>query len=118
MYALEAQEERRYPRVPTGEAIRIQFEGDSALVAGSLVNVGVGGAFVRCAHPVEVGRELKCAFFVATQGEQQLVCCRARVAWVAPTDGRRRSGPGFGVSFTRYQHDSFELLSSFTRYAC
>ena len=117
MYALETQEERRYPRVPTGEAIRIQFEGDPALVAGSLVNVGVGGAFVRCAHPVEVGRELKCAFFVATQGEQQLVCCRAKVAWVVSPDARRKSGPGFGVTFTRYQHDSFNLLTNFTHYA-
>jgi hypothetical protein len=104
---------RRHPRISYSEPIRIQFEGDCALVAGCLVNLSVGGAFVRCITPVEVGREFKCAFFLPIQGKKKLVCCRGEVTWIAPPEIRRTIGPGFGLCFTQSQPESAAMLRAF-----
>lgn len=103
-------EQRRYPRFPVQEPVRLQFEGDIASVAGCLINLSVGGAFVRCSTPVEVGRALKVAFLLIHQGSREVVLCQGRVCWVVSPELRRTVGPGFGVRFTEIQPETLALL--------
>lgn len=106
-------DERRHPRIPHSEPIRIQFQGDHVLVAGCVLNLSIGGAYIRCGTPVEVGREAKCAFFLEHQGKKQLVCCRGLVSWIAPPELRRIVGPGFGLQFTQSPPESLATLQAF-----
>jgi len=109
--------QRKHSRVPATEPVRIYFQGDQGSVAGCLVNLGQGGAFVRCAIPVEVGRQLVCAFFLGLSGEKQLVGCKGTVRWLADNEVRRAVGPGFGVSFDEQRPDTSALLRTYVEQA-
>lgn len=113
MHAIPTPNQRRHPRVPSSEPARIYFSGDQSSVAGCLVNLGLGGAFVRCATPVEVGRQLVCAFFLQHGGDKQLVGCKGTVRWLADGAVRRAAGPGFGVRFDEHRPDTAALLRAY-----
>lgn len=108
---------RKHSRVPAAEPVRIYFHGDQGSVAGVLVNLGLGGAFVRCAIPVEVGRQLVCAFFLAHGGHKQLVGCKGTVRWTADDEVRRSVGPGFGLCFEEQRPDTAAALRSWVEQA-
>ena len=105
-------QKRQHRRVPLGEPARIFLRGDASGVTGCIVNIGEGGAYVRCSTPVEVDRELVCVFALGPD-ENTLIKCRARVRWVAPEAVRRSAGPGFGISFDRATPETHAVLASF-----
>ena len=104
---------RRSPRIPLQQPIRLKFMGDSSASTGCLINVAQGGVYIRCATPVEVGREVACVFYLDHQGDQHIVKFRGSVAWIAPQEIRRSQGPGFGVRFMRVAAESSDVLHSF-----
>lgn len=89
------QEKRNYQRYATSGPVALRLRGDGCNVSGSLVNVSEGGALVRCATPVEIGRDVICVFAVGTQSVKTV----GQVRWVIEEDLRRQVGPGFGISF-------------------
>ena len=115
MNATLTSEQRRHFRFQLEEPVRIQLQGDSMLISGSLVNLSVGGAFIRCMTPVEPGRELRCAFMVPHAGSKEVVVCQGAVRWVAPADALRTSGPGFGVGFTEIEPRTAAFLEVVAR---
>jgi hypothetical protein len=83
------------------EPVRLRFEGDARAVNGCLLNLSVGGAFIRCSTPVELGRPLKCAFLLAHDTAQDVVVCEGTVRWVPSVETLQSIGPGFGMEFTK-----------------
>jgi Tfp pilus assembly protein PilZ len=108
---------RKHSRVPAAEPVRIYFQGDQRSVGGFLVNLGLGGAFVRCAIPVEVGRQLICAFFLTNGDDKQLVGCKGTVRWTADDEVRSSVGPGFGLRFEEQRLDTAATLRSWVERA-
>lgn len=102
-------QQRKHERFAVQKPARLWFRGDRGSVGGLLVNLGVGGAYVRCANPVEVGRDVVCAFVV---DDDHPVACKGKVAWIAPAAVRAVAGPGFGIRFAEPQQQLAPLLSS------
>jgi len=115
MHVTSISEQRRHFRFQLEEPVRIQLQGDSTLVSGCLVNLSVGGAFIRCVTPVEPGRELRCAFMVPHAGSKEVVVCQGAVRWVATPEVLRASGPGFGVRFTKVEPKTAAFLEVVAR---
>lgn len=106
---MDEQRQRKHVRFAVQTPARLWFRGDQGSVGGLLVNLGVGGAYVRCANPVEVGRDVVCAFVIA---DAQSVACKGRVAWIAPAAVRAALGPGFGICFAKPQQQLAPMLAA------
>lgn len=73
----------------------VEFSAGDRLYRTSTRDIGLGGMFVRCDAPCEVGRDLEVQVFPEGQGNP--VEFHGRVAW---TRGGERD-PGFGLAFPR-----------------
>ena len=92
-----APDERRSSiRVPSHLAV--QARHGNSVATGRLTNVGVGGAFIDTPMPVAIGDEVVIVVERQRGSFEHSFQLRARVAWLASSDGRACSG--FGVSFS------------------
>ncbi len=107
---------RRTARQPVELSVRFRRDADGAALEHSakLLDLGLGGAQVRCERPPPVGTRVRLTLIAPTAWDPLELPCEVR--WV--DEGEQ--GPAFGVAFdglTRAQASALYELLSVSRFA-
>lgn len=107
---------RRTARQPVELSVRFRRDADDAALvcSATLLDLGLGGAQLRCERPPEVGARVRLTLTAPTAWDPLELACEVR--WVE--DGEE--GPAFGVAFdalTRAQASALYELLAVSRFA-
>lgn len=93
-------ERRRDVRVPIETVVRIEYGDLRGFVRECCRNVSVGGMFVECPNPPEVGRPIRFELVLPEPGDRRRIAGRGEVAWRRPPADSPQPPAGFGMRFT------------------
>jgi len=94
--AAQATASRQHARYPVD--LTVDYATRDAFLASHVSNLGRGGLFIECAHPLRIDSELEMTFILP--GSDERITARGRVVWSDDLrKGTARLVSGMGVRF-------------------
>jgi c-di-GMP-binding flagellar brake protein YcgR len=105
------EEKRRHKRFDSDLPVRFRPSGEGAgdYVEGRILNVSLGGIFIRTSNLLPIGTMMQLLIRVTTPfGEEQDIEAAAKICW----HGRQAGEEGLGLQFTQIErHAQYAILA-------
>jgi len=103
----EGAERRKHPRLDV--QIEISYQHLNDFFYDYAINLSRGGMFIRTAHPIDAGTDLKIKFSIP--GQKETISTSGKVVRVVKSDDPHGPAPGMGIEFKTLAPRDLELIN-------